>query len=303
VKVFEVVVVEDGSIDKADEICASFSNRLNIKYFYKENSGPGSSRNYGCERAAGDYFIFLDSDIIVPPDYLKEVEAELLANPCDAFGGPDAAHPDFTIMQKAINYSMTSVLTTGGIRGKSNSVEKFHPRSFNMGISRQVYESTRGFSKMRFGEDIDLSIRIVKSGFSTRLFPKAFVYHKRRNNLRSFYKQINNSGIARINLYLKHPESLKLFHFLPAIFALGVIFLLLMSILWDKTSLIPLLLLMILIFFDSTARNKCIRVGFLSILTVFVQHFAYGLGFIKAWWLRILLKKKEFQSFSDSFYK
>lgn len=303
VGVYEVIIVEDGSTEKAEEICASFSDRLNIKYFYKENSGPGSSRNYGCERATGDYFIFLDSDIIVPPDYLKEVEAELSLNACDAFGGPDAAHPDFTIMQKAINYSMTSVLTTGGIRGKSNSVEKFHPRSFNMGISRQVFESTQGFSKMRFGEDIDLSIRIVKAGFETRLFPGAFVYHKRRNNLRSFYKQINNSGIARINLYLKHPESLKLFHFLPAAFVLGVLFLVLMAVIWNSVSLLPLVLLALTVFFDSTARNKCIRVGFLSIATVFVQHFAYGLGFLKAWWLRILLKQKEFQSFSDSFYK
>ncbi|MBD9178121.1 MAG: glycosyltransferase [Odoribacter splanchnicus] len=302
-KHFEVVVVEDGSTEKSEDIVASFRDRLEVKYFFKENSGPGLSRNYGAERASGDYFIFLDSDCIVPVEYLQEIENELSTSPVDAFGGPDRAHESFTDQQKAINYSMTSILTTGGIRGKKKSMEKFHPRSFNMGFSRRVFETTKGFSGMRFGEDIDMSIRIMEAGFQTRLFPAAYVYHKRRTSWKKFFKQIYNSGIARINLYLLHPASLKVVHLLPACFVVGVSVLVIGAILVSIWSLLPLLLWACLIFIDSLIENRSIVVAFYSICASFIQLFAYGIGFIHAFFKRIVFRKGEFNVFVKNFYK
>lgn len=302
-KHFEVVVVEDGSTEKSEDIVASFRDRLEVKYFFKENSGPGLSRNYGAERASGDYFIFLDSDCIVPVEYLQEIENELSTSPVDAFGGPDRAHESFTDQQKAINYSMTSILTTGGIRGKKKSMEKFHPRSFNMGFSRRVFETTKGFSGMRFGEDIDMSIRIMEAGFQTRLFPAAYVYHKRRTSWKKFFKQIYNSGIARINLYLLHPASLKVVHLLPACFVVGVSVLVIGAILISIWSLLPLLLWACLIFIDSLIENRSIVVAFYSICASFIQLFAYGIGFIHAFFKRIVFRKGEFNVFVRNFYK
>ena len=302
-KHFEVVVVEDGSTEKSEDIVASFRDRLEVKYFFKENSGPGLSRNYGAERASGDYFIFLDSDCIVPAEYLQEIENELSTSPVDAFGGPDRAHESFTDQQKAINYSMTSILTTGGIRGKKKSMEKFHPRSFNMGFSRRVFETTKGFSGMRFGEDIDMSIRIMEAGFQTRLFPAAYVYHKRRTSWKKFFKQIYNSGIARINLYLLHPASLKVVHLLPACFVVGVSVLVIGAILVSIWSLLPLLLWACLIFIDSLIENRSIVVAFYSICASFIQLFAYGIGFIHACFKRIVFRKGEFNVFVKNFYK
>lgn len=302
-KHFEVVVVEDGSTEKSEDIVASFRDRLEVKYFFKENSGPGLSRNYGAERASGDYFIFLDSDCIIPAEYLQEIENELSISPVDAFGGPDRAHESFTDQQKAINYSMTSILTTGGIRGKKKSMEKFHPRSFNMGFSRRVFETTKGFSGMRFGEDIDMSIRIMEAGFQTRLFPAAYVYHKRRTSWKKFFKQIYNSGIARINLYLLHPASLKVVHLLPACFVVGVSVLVIGAILVSIWSLLPLLLWACLIFIDSLIENRSIVVAFYSICASFIQLFAYGIGFIHAFFKRIVFRKGEFNVFVKNFYK
>ena len=302
-KHFEVVVVEDGSTEKSEDIVASFRDRLEVKYFFKENSGPGLSRNYGAERASGDYFIFLDSDCIVPVEYLQEIENELSTSPVDAFGGPDRAHESFTDQQKAINYSMTSILTTGGIRGKKKSMEKFHPRSFNMGFSRRVFETTKGFSGMRFGEDIDMSIRIMEAGFQTRLFPAAYVYHKRRTSWKKFFKQIYNSGIARINLYLLHPASLKVVHLLPACFVVGVSVLVIGAILVSIWSLLPFLLWACLIFIDSLIENRSIVVAFYSICASFIQLFAYGIGFIHAFFKRIVFRKGEFNVFVKNFYK
>ena len=302
-KHFEVVVVEDGSTEKSEEIVASFRDRLEVKYFFKENSGPGLSRNYGAARASGDYFIFLDSDCIVPATYLQEIEDELAEHPVDAFGGPDSAHESFTDLQKAINYSMTSILTTGGIRGKKKSMEKFHPRSFNMGFSRRVFEVTGGFSGMRFGEDIDMSIRIMEAGFQTRLFPAAYVYHKRRTSWKKFFKQIYNSGIARINLYLLHPASLKVVHLLPACFVGGVLVLVIGAFWISVWALLPLLLWVCLIFIDSLIENKNIVVALYSICASFIQLFAYGIGFIHAFFERIVLRKGEFNVFVKNFYK
>ena len=302
-KRFEVVVVEDGSTEKSEDIVASFRDRLEVKYFFKENSGPGLSRNYGAERASGDYMIFLDSDCIVPAGYLQEIEKELSVSPIDAFGGPDRAHESFTDLQKAINYSMTSILTTGGIRGKKKSMEKFHPRSFNMGFSRRVFEVTGGFSGMRFGEDIDMSIRIMEAGFQTRLFPAAYVYHKRRTSWKKFFKQIYNSGIARINLYLLHPASLKVVHLLPACFVVGVLVLVAGALFVSVWALLPLLLWVCLIFVDSLQENRSVVVAFYSICASFIQLFAYGIGFIHAFFKRIVFRRGEFNVFVKNFYK
>lgn len=301
-KDFEVIIVEDGSQVPCQEIVQAYQNRLDIHYYNKPNSGPGQSRNYGAERATGEYLIVLDSDCIIPEGYLDAVRAELDAAPADAFGGPDRAHDSFTDIQKAINYAMTSFFTTGGIRGGKKKLDKFYPRSFNMGIRADVYRALGGFSKMRFGEDIDFSIRIFKGGYKCRLFPEAWVWHKRRTDLRKFFKQVHNSGIARINLYKKYPESLKLVHLLPAVFTIGVVALLL------GTPFIPALssligLFVLIIFIDATLQNRSVKIGALAVVASFVQLTGYGTGFLRAWWQRCVLRKDEFEAFKNSFYK
>lgn len=321
-KDFEVIIVEDGSTLSSQMVCERYKNQLAIHYYYKENSGPGQSRNYGVERAKGDYVIILDSDVVLPDDYLVAVDQELKRQPADAFGGPDAAHPSFTPIQKAISYSMTAFFTTGGIRGGKKKMDKFYPRSFNMGIKKEVYQQLKGFSKMRFGEDIDFSIRIFKAGLACRLFPEAWVWHKRRTDFRKFFRQVYNSGIARINLYKKYPESLKPVHLLPMIFTVGVLFLLvcmtvgiLLHLFATSTllqnigcgllilSLLPLLLYAFAIFCDSAWLFKSVKIGFLSIIAAFTQLMGYGFGFIEAWWKRCVKGKDEFTAFEKNFYK
>lgn len=329
---FEVIVVEDGSKITCREVCDKYTGKLCLSYFMKPNSGPGQSRNYGAERANGEYLLIMDSDVVLPKDYLQAIEDELNILPCEAFGGPDASHPSFTPVQKAISYSMTSFFTTGGIRGGKAKLDKFYPRSFNMGIRRDVYQTLGGFSKMRFGEDIDFSYRICEAGYKPRLFPKAWVWHKRRTDFRKFFRQVFNSGIARINLEKRHPGTMKLVHMLPMVFTVGVIGLVLLFILgltmyfygeWLDANnlrptdnmhqgvgfcfciiaLFPLLLYSFIIFVDSSIKNRSIWVGILSIPAAFVQLMGYGLGFLKAWWKRIALKQDEFTAFEKNFYK
>ncbi len=302
-KDFEVLIVEDGSSVKCDDIVEKYRGTLDIQYFLKENSGPGQSRNYGFERASGNYCIFLDSDCVLPPGYFEIVKKELESSFIDAFGGPDRAHKDFSKLQKAINYSMTSFFTTGGIRGGGEKLDKFYPRSFNMGYSQEVFLSTGGFSKMRFGEDIDMSIRILKNGFKTRLLKEAYVYHKRRTNLRQFFKQVINSGIARISLYKRHPESLKLVHFAPAAFTIVTIILIFLSIVFSPLLLIPTSLHMLLLLLDSGIKNRSMEIGLISVITSYIQLFGYGIGFLSAAWKRIILKREEFSAFNRNFYK
>ncbi len=299
---FEVVVVEDGSKVPCEHIVDSYREKLTISYYKKPNSGPGLSRNYGSERASGNYLIFLDSDCILPKDYFRIVNHALTENYIDAFGGPDNAHANFTILQKAINYSMTSFLTTGGIRGVNEKLEKFHPRSFNMGYSMEVFRKTKGFASIRFGEDIDMSIRIMEHGFKTRLIKEAFVYHKRRANFRQFFKQVFNSGIARINLYKRHPQSLKAVHLAPALFTMGCVVLLFLSVFCSWLFAVPIALHMFLIFLDSSIKNKSILIGSVSILASYIQLLGYGVGFITAVWKRLILKKKEFAAYTETFY-
>jgi glycosyltransferase involved in cell wall biosynthesis len=318
VKDFEVIIVEDGSINPCKDVCNKYAGILSLHYYAKENSGPGQSRNYGAERANGEYVIILDSDVVLPSGYLQAIEEELAQQPCEAFGGPDAAHPDFTPVQKAISYSMTSFFTTGGIRGGKAKLDKFYPRSFNMGIRRDVYQQLGGFTKMRFGEDIDFSYRIVEAGYQPRLLPEAWVWHKRRTDFRKFFRQVYNSGIARINLEKRHPGTMKLVHLLPTVFTVGVIALILISAVGRAlmhyvdhdqfyrmcfAPWLPILLYSFLIFIDSSIKNKSPHVGLLSIPAAFVQLMGYGLGFIESWWKRCILKQDEFQAFEQTFYK
>ena len=316
---FEVIVVEDGSTHPCREICDKYTGLLDLHYHIKDNSGPGQSRNYGAERAHGDYLIILDSDVVLPETYMASVSEELASNPCDAFGGPDRAHASFSSTQKAISYSMTSFFTTGGIRGGKRKLDKFYPRSFNMGIRRDIYKQLGGFSKMRFGEDIDFSIRIFKAGCSCRLFPTAWVWHKRRTDFRKFFRQVYNSGIARINLYKKHPNSLKLVHLLPTVFTVGVTLLILISafgramMYYDPSHFhrwylvcaipwLPILAFCLIIFIDATIRNRSVVIGLKSIAASFIQLYGYGCGFLVAWWKRCVQKKDEFQAFEKTFY-
>ena len=302
VKDFEVIIVEDGSKKPCKDVCNKYAGILDLHYYYKDNSGPGQSRNYGAERAQGDWLIVLDSDVVLPKGYLRNVESGMRNE--DAFGGPDAAHESFTPVQKAISYSMTSFFTTGGIRGgKGKKLDKFFPRSYNMGIRREVYQELGGFTKMRFGEDIDFSYRIIEAGYKTALIPEAWVWHKRRTDFRKFFRQVYNSGIARINLEKRHPGTLKLVHLLPTVFTLGVIGLLLLAPFSYGFSLLPLLFYCSVIFIDSSIRNRSLWVGLLSIPAAFTQLMGYGFGFIESWWKRCVLKQDEFTAFEKNFYK
>ena len=298
----EVIIVEDGSGLPCEDVVRRYAGKLQLRYYMKENSGPGPARNYGAGHSQGEWLIFLDSDCVLPSGYLQAVDDELKRQAdCDAWGGPDRAHESFTPVQKAISYSMTSFLTTGGIRGGKKQMDrKFYPRSFNMGIRSSLYRQLGGFSSMRFGEDIDLSLRIYESGAACRLFPEAWVWHKRRTDFRKFFKQVHNSGIARINLMKRHPGSLKPVHLLPMVFTVGTFLCPLFAFLF----LPPLLLFSLLVFTDSSIRNRSIRIGFLSIWASFIQLIGYGTGFLRAWWLRCVLgRNEELQAFKKNFYE
>lgn len=311
VQTFDVHIVEDGSDIPCKAVCDRFADRLPLHYYVKPNGGPGAARNHGAERATGDYLIVLDSDVVLPPGYIAAIDEELKTT-CDAFGGPDRAHPDFTCVQKAISYSMTSFFTTGGIRGGARKLDRFYPRSFNMGVSRELWQRLGGFRAMRFGEDIDFSYRICDSGARCRLFPEAWVWHKRRTDFRKFFRQVYNSGVARINLHLLHPGTMKLVHLLPALFTLGCLSLLILFA-WgvllfffgpdhmnqafgfalSELSLLPLLLFALLILVDSSIKNRSLSVGLLSIPAAYIQLIGYGTGFLSAFWKRMILKQQE----------
>jgi len=279
---FEVCIVEDGSSEKSDLIINKYTSELSIQYFETENTGPGSSRNYGMTKAIGNYFIILDSDVILPNNYLVEITKQLEKKYTDAFGGPDAAHPSFSVLQKAINYSMTSFLTTGGIRGNKKSVGKFQPRSFNMGLSQKAFDITKGFSNMRAGEDIDLSFRLWEQGLETQLIDAAYVYHKRRNSFSGFFQQTFEFGTARPKLNRMYPETVKLTYWFPCIFIIGFDISILLVILGFNQLLYFYGVYFLLIFLDSLFQNKNVRVAFLSIVTSFTQFLGYGLGFLES---------------------
>lgn len=288
---FEVLIIEDGSDIPCKERIENRKSDLDITYYYKDNSGQGFSRNYGFERAKGDWFIVFDSDCLIPPNYLQVVDDFLSTHPLDAYGGPDRASVDFSSIQKAISYSMTSFFTTGGIRGGKRRVGAFHPRSFNMGITREVFQKTGGYILPRKGEDIEFSIRIIENEFQTGLIEDAFVYHKRRTNFRQFFKQLHFFGTARINVFRHYKSELKIVHFFPALFLLGLLASLafLFVIPWlGQIGLGTYAFYFLMIFIDSTIRTKSLKVGFLSIIASFVQLTAYGLGLLKEGLIYIL---------------
>lgn len=300
---FEVIIVEDGSTYTCEEVVDKYRDILDIRYYFKDNSGPGQSRNYGVERANGDYIIIFDSDCLIPKDYMAIVNSNLENKFVDAFGGPDRAHKSFSNIQKAINYSMTSFFTTGGIRGGKKLLDKYYPRSFNMGIKKNVYKTLGGFSNMRFGEDIDFSLRIFKSGYKAVLFRDAWVYHKRRVDFKKFYKQVFNSGIARINLLKRHPGTLKLVHILPALFTFCVTVLIFCSFFIFYACILPVFLYAFILFIDASIKEKNLKIGILAVFTSFIQLFGYGLGFFNAVWKRYILNKPEYGAYTKTFYK
>ena len=301
---FDTVIVEDGSTLKCDKVINKYKSKLDIQYYFKSNSGPGPSRNYGVDKSNSDYFIFCDSDCIVPPMYLNEVQKQLKINYTDAFGGPDNAHSSFTPLQKAINYAMTAFITTGGIRGGKKSIGNFQPRSFNMGISKDAFQDTGGFGNIHPGEDPDLTIRLWKLGYETQLIPKAFVYHKRRISWTQFYKQVNKFGKCRPILNYWHPKTSKITYWFPTCFIFGLALGLLLSIFYNNLFLICLYIFyFILLLFDSTIRNKNIIIGFMSLFATFVQYLGYGLGFLKAVLFIKVLKYKPEDAFPYLFLK
>ena len=289
-KDFEAVIVEDGSSQPCKDIISKYADKVDVKYYYKENEGRSIARNYGLDRATGDYFIFFDSDCVIPPDYFKTLSAALDRNPVDCFGGPDAAHESFSTTQKAINYSMTSFLTTGGIRGGKVQLEKFVPRTFNMGYSRKVWEKVGGFREM-FSEDIDMSTRIRQAGFSIGLIREAFVYHKRRVNMKLFARQVYVFGMSRITLKLLYPDSLKLVHTLPAVFVLGSLMLIALACLVSWLFITPLLAYFLAIFITALISTKSLIIACKALPASIIQLTGYGCGFIKAFTLKILLRR------------
>lgn len=287
-KNFEVIIVEDGSSEPCKEIADNYSDKIDVKYFYKENEGRSIARNYGMERASGDYFIFFDSDCVIPSEYFSILTERLGKNPVDCFGGPDAAHESFTDTQKAINYSMTSFLTTGGIRGGKIQMEKFTPRTFNMGFSKEVYNRVGGFLEM-FSEDIDMSTRIREAGFSISLIRDAFVYHKRRGNMRLFARQVYVFGMSRVTLKLLYPGSLKIVHLLPAAFVTGSAILILLSIFVSWLFILPLALYIAAIFITALISTRSFNIAVKSVPASLLQLGGYGVGFIRAYTSKILL--------------
>ncbi|WCM42370.1 glycosyltransferase [Flavobacterium sp. CBA20B-1] len=300
---FEVVVVEDGSTIDCREVVNRYSDQLNIAYHYKDNSGPGDSRNYGMKVAKGDYFIILDSDCILPPNYLTEVHAYLTHNYVDCFGGPDAAHESFSDVQKAINQVMTSVLTTGGIRGASEKLGKFQPRSFNMGISKKAFMESGGFGRIHPGEDPDLSIRLWKLHFKTALITNAYVFHKRRIDWEKFYKQVNKFGKARPILNQRYPEYNKITYWFPSLFIIGFCFSVFALFLGIYVFIALYVFYFLALFMQSLVATKSLKISFLTIIASFIQFFGYGAGFLYSYFLLNIKKEDAVEAMPEMFFK
>jgi glycosyltransferase involved in cell wall biosynthesis len=302
-KPFEIVIIEDGSNFTSEHVVSKFQKKLNISYFKKQNTGPGDSRNYGMQKAKGNYFLILDSDCILPDNYLKKVDESIIKNFIHCFGGPDAAHESFSDIQKAINYVMTSFFTTGGIRGGKKSIGKFQPRSFNMGLSKEAFIETQGFGKIHPGEDPDLTIRLWKKGYETRLIKEAYVFHKRRISWMKFYDQVKKFGKCRPILNTWHPETKKITYWFPTLFVIGVI-LSLISLFFSSYILLFIFIFYVtLIFVDSSIKNKSFKIGLLSLLALFIQFFGYGIGFFKSTIKVGVLKQKPQDAFPMLFFK
>ena len=300
---FEIVIVEDGSSKTSKHITDRFLDKLNISYFFKENSGPGDSRNFGMQHAKGNYFIILDSDCILPPHYLDVVLENLNNEYVDCFGGPDAAHDSFSNLQKAINFSMTSFITTGGIRGGKKSVDKFQPRSFNMGISKKAFEKSGGFGRVHPGEDPDLTIRLWNHGYNTKLIPEAFVYHKRRISWSKFYTQVYKFGLVRPILNKWHPETKKITYWFPSLFIIGLILALTLLAFGYIYPAFLYATYFILAFIISLIKSKNIIVAVMSLVAIVIQFFGYGFGFLKSTFKVNFLNKDPEKVFPNLFFK
>lgn len=300
---FEVVIVEDGSTIPSKNIVDTFKSKLDISYFFKENSGPGDSRNFGMQHAKGNYFIILDSDCILPQNYLFEVENSLKQNYVDCFGGPDAAHESFSDLQKAINFSMTSVITTGGIRGNKKSVDRFQPRSFNMGISKEAFLASKGFGLIHPGEDPDLTMRLWNLGYKTKLIPEAFVYHKRRISWSKFYRQVHKFGLVRPILNKWHPSTKKVTYWFPTLFSLGFIIAVSLLVFQVKLLIILYALYFAFAFLIALYSTKSVLVSLLSLIAINIQFFGYGYGFLKSTLAIEVFKKNPETHFPNLFFK
>lgn len=302
-KKFEIVIVEDGSSETSESIVKVFSKTLPISYYFKPNSGPGDSRNYGMEKAKGNYYIILDSDCLVPSHYLKTVDDFLEKTYVDCYGGADAAHINFTPLQKAINYTMTSFLTTGGIRGSKKSVTTFEPRSFNMGISENAFRATGGFAKIHPGEDPDLSQRILKAGYKTVFIPNAYVFHKRRISWSKFYTQVKKFGMVRPILNKWHPNAAKITFWFPTVFVFFSIFSVVFGFVISPLFLIPLSVYLGLLFIDALLKNRSMSIALMVIYAVFIQFFGYGFAFLKSTYYISVLGRDPEQQFPNLFFK
>jgi glycosyltransferase involved in cell wall biosynthesis len=300
---YEIVIVEDGSSITSKEIVEEFQKKLNISYYFKPNSGPGDSRNFGMKKAKGNYCLILDSDVLLPQNYLQEVDKFLKKNYCDCFGGPDASHPSFSNTQKAIDYTMTSFFTTGGIRGKKSSVNDFQPRSFNMGISQKAFKASGGFGQIHPGEDPDLSLRLKKLGFKLCLIPNAVVFHKRRIDWSKFYMQVKKFGLVRPILNKWHPGSAKITYWFPAVFTFGLLIAIILAALEFWWLFLLFALYFILIGAHATIKNKSLGIGLLAVYAALVQFFGYGNGFIKSVWYIQVLKQDPERKFPNLFFK
>ena len=303
-KDFEIIVVDDGSKIDLRHTIELFSETLNIQFFRKPNSGPGLSRNYGAKRAKNDWLVFVDSDVIVEKDYIENIKKNIQENPCDAFGGADKAHKGFNLIQKAISYSMTSVFTTGGIRGNKNSVTKFQPRSFNMGVRKTAFLEVGGFSDLRFGEDPDLSMTLWEQNFNTRFFDNIGVYHKRRTDFGRFSKQVYQFGVARPILNQRHPQFTKLTFAFPTLFFLGYFVGIFNYFMWKHGLVLGLYgLYTFVIFFHALWKTRNISIASLAIISSYIQLFSYGYGFLRSWFFLNVLRKKPEVAFPSHFYK
>ena len=300
---FEILIIEDGSNEKCENIIENYKTKLNITYFFKQNSGPGEARNFGMNNAKGNYFLIFDSDCIIPVQYLDEVSKSLKADFVDCFGGPDKALKSFTTIQKAINFTMTSFLTTGGIRGGTEKMGKFQPRSFNLGISKLAFKKSGGFSNIHPGEDPDLSIRLWELGFKTKLIPSAYVYHKRRIDFEKFFTQVNKFGKTRLILNVWYPKYEKIAYLFPTFFIVGLLISLLFSIIGFNYFLWFYLFYFILIFATSTVENKNLKIGFVSVLTTFIQFYGYGFGFLNSFYKIKILKLAPEKAFPELFFR
>ncbi|MFC0264871.1 glycosyltransferase [Fontibacter flavus] len=291
---FEVIIVEDGSLLTCGDIVQQYGQYMKVQYYFIENRGQGLARNYGMERANGDYFVLFDSDCIIPPQYLEVLKKAITNRNLDAHGGPDAADKNFSIFQKAINYSMTSFLTTGGIRGKMKDPSKYQARGYNMGLSKKAFGATKGFIDPNRAEDIELSIRLKKMGFRLELVEEAYVYHKRRNTWGSFLAQSFSFGQNRVHVSNFHPEAIKLVHLMPSVFLVGWILTLLFFLMgkslftWGASLYVIWILL---VFLDAYIKEKSFAVGALAVFTSFGQLSAYGLGLITAFLPKKVLGK------------